>query len=354
MIATKTKQAAFRTVYDSIASELRTRMQNATVRLRAGTSSRFTGSGVILAANANYTFVVTALHNVYKLADMPDPPPDGYEDLLTAFRTGVTIVYGNDAGMDIGREPTKTAAISHLTDINLGQDPMWSYDVLLLRSEDADLKRYAGANAIYGTGRPLPTPSTRRPKPVALDAAQYLGYGVRGTGGRGDKVNFLIQMGYGAHRDPETLVDGQSPDLPADSDDQGTNAKGKLQFRMVTPKVRAVASVYDRDEADPSKYHEFWYAIQVDADANDSTAPGDSGGPLFVASFVTADSKYVLDLIGVTTGADMPTRAGPYPPTGTVRANNISTSLEQFYESAGREGVRDWRPRPTRPRETAE
>jgi hypothetical protein len=69
----------------------------------------------------------------------------------------------------------------------------------------------------------------------------------------------------------------------------------------------------------------------LSADANDSTEEGDSGGPLFIAHYITTPKGYKLDLIGITLGADMATSKTPCPTDPTVRVNNLATSLEQFY-----------------------
>ena len=80
----------------------------------------------------------------------------------------------------------------------------------------------------------------------------------------------------------------------------------------------------------PPDYSAVTHAIQLSADPANSSAPGDSGGPLFVVSgFGTARLR--LHLIGTSYGADLSTAPERCPPSGKLRVNNISTSLEYCY-----------------------
>jgi hypothetical protein len=347
MIATKSKQTEFDKSYRGVATDLKLRMQNATVKLA---TSRFTGTGVILTKDATYTYILSALHNVYML-EKPQDPPAWNEQLLKDFRSAVTLRYGSTPNMDFGSDPGSSAPISALTDIKLGDTSNWEYDVLFLRSSDTGLKTYAAANAIYiAPGRPVPAmpASGAGDLPFALKQSDYLGPGIRVPKKTGKlKPNFYVQMGFGSTTEPDPRPTGVARRLPATDteDEKGSNVKGRLQYRMVTVQHSETATVYNQI-GDTENYSASQHCIQVTADADDSTGSGDSGGPLFALNYDAAGSAYRVDLIGITTGADMLPDSDPHKPCPSgsqVRVNNIVTSLEQFYRNLGTAGVRTWR-----------
>lgn len=318
MIATKSKLEGFKTDLEKIPSALRTRIQNVTVKL-SGLSGAFKATGVILTRDDSRVYVLTALHNVYVLARKPNAPK--WDDrLVTDFKEKVKIYYG---AHDYGSEPANPAEITAAKPIHLeSATTKWEYDILLLTSETAAFRTYAATagNAVY--------PSFPAEDSFVKEAWQYLGKGEDKT------PSIFVQTGYGnVKTEIPDRRRGKRQVFPADTTtkNKGTNVEGKLQYRIAEPESAETTSVYRQVEGE--NYEEYNHCIVLPADGNDSTESGDSGGPLFVAHYITSPKGYKLDLIGITLGADMEKSKTPCPTDPAVRVNNLATSLDHFYEA---------------------
>jgi len=191
-----------------------------------------------------------------------------------------------------------------------------------LRSDNGPLLTYAATNAVY--------PRFSDKGDFVTSAWKYLAKGGE------TRANVFLQTGYGetiVMRDVTSSGRGIKKQVfPAETAEakRGSNIPGKLQYRLAPPTASETTSVFQQAGA---TYDESKHCIVLAADANDSTGPGDSGGPLFVAYYEA--SAYKLALIGLTLGADMATTKIPCPPSPAVRVNNVATSLEPFYSLDG-------------------
>jgi len=137
----------------------------------------------------------------------------------------------------------------------------------------------------------------------------------------------FIQTGYGTVR--EVVENGTKKTLPVDT--AGNNINGALQYRFASPLVSKTATVYEEKETQKQSYNQYLKAIQLKADVNDSTAPGDSGGPLFLIVKSKTDQEWKLFLLGVTIGADMKTSPTPCPGSNEWRVNNNAAYIDYIY-----------------------
>jgi hypothetical protein len=309
MLLSSTEETKSKAELLKIPEALRAIMQNMTVKLQ-GTSTRsftFRGSGAILGTDGTNTWVVTAKHNLYVNAGHTSPPAWS-DTLVTGFTSGIKIYF--DTAMAFGKSPTQSADITSITPITIASDKPWEYDVMIVKSDNADLLRFAAANALG--------------KPTSSELASYLQNSHQYLK-REEQI--FLQCGYGAITERvRTSV------LPSGSK-KGTAKEGDLQYRATLPEAKDTVSVHNQIAG--STYHTFTNAIRLDAGPETSTASGDSGGPLFVAYYHRdrdkSKSKWKAFLIGVTTGADMSTTKEPCPPGTKLRVNNIATSLEHCY-----------------------
>ena len=290
-------------------------IMNSSVRLFGNslTQSDFTGSGVMAYSAKGETTIVTAKHNLSTFGDLTDPATMD-TSLIDAFKNKIRIYW--DAPMEFNLRPKRSAGISEIIPIIPDAQRPWEYDVIILKSRDPDLAIRAQIWSVY-------SPSYNPLDSIYLsDQRQYLG--------RKDKAKrdqLFIQTGFGAVR--EKAEDGKNTVMPV-AKNIGENTEGCLQFRVCEPKAEETVTVYAERTKRPPNYDAVTHAIQLSADATNSTAPGDSGGPLFVVSgFGTARLR--LYLIGTSYGADLSTAQERCPPRGELRVNNISTSLEYCY-----------------------
>ncbi len=267
MVATKPKQDGFRTEFNRIPA-LQAKIQHATVKL---SSLRFKASGVILTSDATNVYVLTALHNVYILAEK-DSAPEWSDALVTAFKKDVKIKYGEHL---FGAEPADTAAITAAKPIHL--DPAkknWEYDILLLKSDKPEFKTYAATHTVY--------PAFSDAGVFVTESWQYLARGVAKK-----PPNVFLQTGYGKIDRTVVIFEGEGRRrtksskkvFPADKTpkNKGTNVEGKLQYRIAPPTSAETTSVYQQVGVSED-YNECKHCIVLPADANDSTEVGDSGG----------------------------------------------------------------------------
>ena len=294
-----------------VPTEVQKTMLNTTIKLTGNNGKDdFLASGVILYQNEYETLIVTAKHNLSIFAGLPAHPhesPDGVKDLFLK----VSIGYGE--GMKFNGAVTNSAPITSIESIQPEGSGPWDYDVILLKSSDANLMKFAEANFIYA--------------PYQADLGFLTKPALFLKKGEKQAPPWFFQTGYGFVT--ENAGPGNNTTLPTAT--RGGNKKGFLQYRVAQPLAPATVQCYQ--EVSSKDYAPVIHAIQLAADPNDSSAPGDSGGPLFV---VTNNNKvWRCDVIGVTYGADLADAQKPCPPSGKLRVNNISTSLDYCY----REGL---------------
>jgi len=291
------------------------KLQNVSVMLKGG---GFTASGVILYATGGEAWVVTAKHNLWVRAD-EKAPPDWEDSLKDDFITNVKIYY--DDPMTFGDSPGTSADLTDIEIVNSGSSFSWDYDVIILKSTDATMVAFATTNQLYD-----PTTFTFGERSYLYTASKYLNKTQRTS-----THNFIkfIQTGYGKTTD--TLGTIKKTRIPVET--AGGNRFERLQYRFIQPKANSVTSVFDEREEEEGTYDEYKTAVQIDADANDSTWSGDSGGPLFIVVYDKSASSWKLYLIGITTGSDMATSEEECPSEGVLVENNIVTSLETCYQN---------------------
>lgn len=309
MLISAANEQQYATDFAKIPQAIRETILRATVKLVGSAGGTFTGSGVIIYADGETTTIVSAKHNLWVLADKSDPPEwdDAY---VRGFKANVSIKYGPTLAYD--GAPDQTAAIAGITPVvQDGGEPSWLYDVMLITSTDVQLAAHAAKYHIGPTGQMANLTFLTTPK-------QYLK--------RAPNQTYFVRTGFGKVREnPDN-----KPSVTMPIEKPGTNREGRLQLIMTEPSADKPVTVYSQ-QSDHSGYYQFNDAVQVTADPNSSTAPGDSGGPLF---YVAVGKTPNVWLIGVTTGADMDTAQKPCPPAGgAYRVNNIVTSLSYCYQN---------------------
>jgi hypothetical protein len=272
MILTPDNQKDAAVKLQSFSKAVQTKIQHSSVKLLSN-DQQFTGSGVILSCGPTSAVVVTAKHNLWKKAVLdegPDWNSDQRQALATNFCGQVKIHYNNL------QQSAPIVAINFL-----GGDDGWSYDVMLLSSNDANFTAYARNAAI------LVNPAAKQ------DAIDFFS---NYRNAFNNQQNTYIQTGYGQVR----------------PNDQSSG--GPFQYRLTTLISQEPETVPQDDDLTYSE------VVRFTADPGSTTAPGDSGGPLFAVSKTTG----ALYLLGVTLGENYdPENVIPDGPT----QNNASTLL---------------------------
>jgi hypothetical protein len=308
MLMTAKVQGASATKFAALPATIKTAIQNTSIRL-IDSAGRFNGSGVIVYTDdQDNTTIATAKHLLYSLAGAAQPPAWNTK-LETDFKAGVTIKY--DTAMAFNKNPGQSATIDTVTSVTPDAQAPWDYDVMILTSTDANLAVFARTNFVYAKN------NSGADRGFLTKPERYL-----------NKTNqTFVQTGFGANR--EDAEDKLKTKMPKAN--LGTNNSGCLQYRFPELIASATVTVYSQRSNDPSKYDTGIDAIQSVASPDDSTAPGDSGGGLFVVNRLASVDRFFL--IGVSTGADHATARTPCPSGGALRVNTISTSLAYCYEN---------------------
>jgi Trypsin len=308
MLMTATVQKASADKFATLPGPIKTAIQNTSVRL-VDSGGRFNGSGMIVYTDgSNNTTIVTAKHLLYSLIGANDTPAWSTQ-LETDFQQKVSIKY--DTAMTFNKNPTQTAAIASITSVTPDAQQPWEYDVMILTSTDPTLATFATTSYVYARSK------NGVDYGFLTKAARYLS--------KTDQT--FVQTGFGANR--EEAEDKLKTKMPKSN--LGTNNSGCLQYRFPVLKADATVTVYSQRNDDPSVYDPGIDSIWIQANPTDSTAPGDSGGGLFVVNRISNRDRFFL--IGVTTGADRETSRTPCPTSGALRVNNVSTSLAYCYEN---------------------
>jgi hypothetical protein len=283
-----------------ISDGTRTKLLNATVRLRTRNAPYHIGSGVILYADNDKAYVLTAKHLLYKLAGQENYAIDEETEApvlpsasnTANFLNSIEIGYAPAALLG---EPTATAAV---TGMNFGKnnvlgDTTWTIDMVVFESTDANFRTHAKNNGVL-------TLQTIEHYKMLLPKKQN----AKGPAILRKNIFEFFQMGYGKGRIKNI----------GNADDYG-DYEGKVQIK-ISESVANDAVPEDTFEIggnDVSTWPVSKRIIILKVENIGSTGPGDSGGPLFCRpkqakpndnSQPYLSSRDNFYLVGVTSGAD--------------------------------------------------
>jgi len=288
-----------------------------TVLLQTGVAF---ASGVILGVDDNKAYILTAKHNLFILAGQLKPvdkesgaakKPSDYA--LTDYSGGIKIGYRPAALLQAPEDPPRTTP-ALVTGFNFGGitdgGDSWTYDAMLFECTNTAFKTYVDANRF-------------------IKRSNYESYSTALELNTAGKLPLLsrrlthIQLGYGFAR---------APDMDIEADNY-TSYEKKIQCKQSSPSTVTVCpvTVYEPStkEKDRSKWRSMSRAIELDAGNTKSTAPGDSGGPLFAIQ----DAKFAL--VGVTSGANFYSQESKLkkPPSDRVINNNVVTYWHEIFKN---------------------
>jgi len=265
------------------------------------------GSGVILGAAKGKAYILTAKHVLWTLLDQdaPENPPSEYD--MSKYPQNIRIHYDP---ADIKGAPRQQATVTGISFADVADsEKNWTYDAVLMESQDQTFvdfvkdHRFIKPTEIWRYSKGLPEQDGDF---ALLSARDYK----------------FIQLGFGKPKDTTVTLTG--PEV-----DNYENCEGRLQCKISNPTANTPAPdnlVSPDKNKDRTEWQTVSHAIELTADNTCSTAPGDSGGPLFS---VTNDLKEFY-LVGVTTGAN-------YYADETSRQeskinNNVATYWEPMFE----------------------
>lgn len=316
----------------SFPDRIRQRVLNSAVKLFASVQKAvFIGSGAIFNLDARYVYIITAAHNAMKLAGLEAPPPD-WSDCVSDFADKINIAYGS-ADMGFNQHPTGNVTAK----VEVESLPIQStclpnsncmYDVLVIKTKDAALHNYA-RQFVFGN-QSIADVITRISKEIAKVKYEY-----------DELLNsgkyYFVQLGYGNitdTRDKITIEGGliKIVKLTKRSIATGMTANN-LHYRLAYPSYKEIRDMFDQiaPEGQAPNYVRYTNTIALGGHVSSTTAPGDSGGPLYAVDKNLPEAY----LIGVTTGADMFVIDHTNQIQTFKRAfrNTISTSVAPYYSS---------------------
>ena len=309
---TRVQATAF---FNKFSVEVRSKLLNATVFLHNPGHGK--ASGVILGVDDTKAYILTAKHNLFALAGQTKP-----EDKITkAFkkpseytledygRLGIQITYGPPALL---RDPAN--AFVQVSGFNFagvaGSGDSWTFDAMLFECTNTTFKTFVNDNRIIKK-------ANYEDHTTQLNSADYPLL---------DRKLKHIQLGYGKPK-------GEGMDIV---NSNYADYEGKIQCKSSLPAYATTAPVtlYEpsTQDRDRSKWRSMSHAIELAADNTNSTAPGDSGGPLFGVK-VPKTGDPTIYLVGVTSGANFyadPARLES-PPTDRVINNNVATYWQAIF-----------------------
>ncbi|NVB41001.1 trypsin-like serine protease [Pseudenhygromyxa sp. WMMC2535] len=244
--------------FTALPSSQRENMQQSSVRLTNGT---FTGSGVLVLDSDGAPGILTAKHNLWVKGDIPEPgewDSNQVERLSADFLTNLDVGYGPFNGAN----PTSTQRLSESSaDIEFRAGyGSWDYDLMLITFKTSSLL------CDYIRASPL--------NRIAYDKKDSAFYN---QGKAGTKV---YVTGFGNQENQQ----GSSPSLDH-------------PFQVRDSTVSSLVEGVERNPAPPPKNYNNDVLI-IAASNVSSTAPGDSGGPVFTVY------KNQVKLLGATLGAN--------------------------------------------------
>lgn len=308
-----------------LSPENRLRFEQDFNRLDATTAQFLRGSGVALSAppfntsgvifgftTAGSTLILTAKHNLLRGVNYPEDKKPAPSTLVGPFCAAAAIFYG---ARDFETRVPLSAPLDQGAD-NGGNTKIfgnpannnWDYDVMLLKSSDAGLLAQARQYAVVKTLKDVE---------ALLQTIANPGLALK----RMD-THVYIQVGFGysntAMKDTDKFV-------------------GKFQVRYTSPLVSAVAErVYSYDE-EAGVDGITTNVVRLAANDENSSAPGDSGGPLFLLDIANRAST-VVSLLGVTLGANQsltPRTVVPDEPITVSTSNYVKEFVCDIFPNAG-------------------
>ncbi|MEO8433928.1 MAG: hypothetical protein ABI596_03470 [Pyrinomonadaceae bacterium] len=312
---------------------IRKRILNSTVMLKgSGRQARqglFTGSGVIFKVDVTTVYLVTAAHNAQLWSGTP---PGDWKNYLSGgqntFARKVSIYYGN-GDLSWESEATKSAAIKTIAIPapagTCGQEADCLYDLMVITSTDAAFVTFAKDRVFGGQSvDDIKKAVEREGKAVIKTPDAFLD----------SKKYYFVQLGHGEVeeiREKQWLDEAKKikkQTLDKVTCENGTNmTKGKLHYRLTDPNFKQIKELYEQeaDEGEDPAYGKTSNVIALSASKSSSTAPGDSGGPLYAV-----DKSYTgAYLLGVTCGADLMAAKTP----STAFKNCVSTSVVPYWKT---------------------
>jgi hypothetical protein len=318
---------------------IRKRILNSTIKLngasKSGTSA-FNASGAIFTTLDGSVTILSAAHNLLIWGGVSEPPKN-WSALEEGFAKKVKIKFGSgssqESDMRFDVDPTGSSPIASVTVCRIDglcRDADCMYDVVVIKSRHAGLLTFARNSVFGGLADDAIARKTKAEAPEIINRSSVL---------LDSRKHFHVQLGYG------DIADTRYSDI---TDDLGKivrtvigpksyqNTRGaapwlhkhRLHYRIASPSYTDAQSYYNQtaETGEDPAYSETPNAISLVGRLSSTTAPGDSGGPLYAV-----DKKMEnVYLLGVTTGADMfpAKKASKY-----VFRNVISTSIAPYLKT---------------------
>lgn len=294
---------------NAFSANTRAAILRATVRLKSTAGN--VGSGVILSADAQKAYVLSAKHCLYTLTNKSAPgdtKPSDYNN-NNFFNT---IQIGYNPAQLLG-EPASTAAVTGI-DFTGSDDSSWDYDLVIFESTDNAFLTFVTQNNFI--------------TPLKNDYPALLSVKKTGAEALNEKNYLFFQLGYGAGRAPDAFPFTKGADAY-------TDYFNKIQIKKSSPLANSPADGFFEIEKGqkPDTWPNSDQICWLKADNTNSTGEGDSGGPLFCCK-ITDRSK--LYLVGVTTGANFFAdedlkKDGAKLPDSQIIHNNAATYWKDVY-----------------------
>lgn len=297
--------------FNGLAEVVRNKLLPTTVLLRSLVGL---ASGVILGVDEGNAYVLTAKHNLFTLAGQTTPDKEPREYYPDAYAEGIKIRYGPTALLGSPLNPIEPS-VARVSNVNFagidGNCNSWIYDAILLESSDADFIAFVKENRFIDNNN-----CTQHQTLLQLRKGKYPLLSRR---------NYKhIQLGYGK---------GRAVDVSIDLTGNYTDHEGKLQCKASIPVAETTSPVtlYEPNKKvkDRTKWRSMTQAIELSANITNSTAPGDSGGPLFAIN----NKEPGIFLLGVTSGANWygDEERLNSPPSEREIHNNVVTYWDEMF-----------------------
>ena len=271
------EQQAAKTAFNQLPDQQRNQMRLSSVRL---TNGNFTGSGVLVKDSENIIGIITAKHNLSVKAGIETPiqwNQNQVNELMAGFLNGLSVGY-DPQGID--QNPQKTQALTSTnSDIEFrAGNESWDYDLMFISFKgDLEIKQWASSNGSHRIDYPYG------------QVPQFY----KNTQALIDKQVFVTGFGDILNQNGQPTSPGRHP----------------FQVRSATVSVQTQNVLRHQN---PNAY--FDNVLTVTASNNTSTAPGDSGGPVF---YIDRGKVYLL---GATLGSNY--KAGEIIDDNPIKCNN--------------------------------
>ena len=311
---TRVQATAF---FNKFSVDVRGKLLNATVLLK---STEGIASAVILGIDDTKAYILTAKHNLFTLAGQQKP-----EDKITkAFKKpneytladygsgGIKITYGPP---ELLKAPANTfVQVSGFNFAGVADSgDTWTFDAMLFECTNPTFKTFVNNNRFI--------------KKANYEQHKTQFDLVKGAYPLLDRKLKHIQLGYGKPKGVNMDIDTSNY----------SDYEGKIQCKQSLPSYSTIAPVtlYEPSTQvrDRSKWSSMSQAIELEADNTNSTAPGDSGGPLFAVKVPKTGDPEIY-LTGVTSGANYyaDEERLESPPTDRVINNNVATYWHEIFK----------------------